>query len=287
MLAEERREDIIKELEKTKVVKALELAKKYDVGVETIRRDFDVLEKQGVLKKIYGGATLKTDIPSEITYATRMSTDIDEKNEIAEKAITLIEENDSIFLNDSSTNILLSKLIKKKIKSLTVITNSLVIASELSSCENYNIILAGGFLDVKEQAFFGTISENIISQFVVNKAFLSVSSISLKDGITDFPLKEVNIQKEMIKYSKEVVILANSKKFETTTLIKVSDLKNIKTIITDSQLKSDIYDNYKKNNINIIFKKTYKFLTNLGGKFFNEKIYFYYFNIYFFIFFFW
>lgn len=77
MLAEERREDIIKELEKTKVVKALELAKKYDVGVETIRRDFDVLEKQGVLKKIYGGATLKTDIPSEITYATRMSTDID------------------------------------------------------------------------------------------------------------------------------------------------------------------------------------------------------------------
>ena len=181
-----------------------------------------------------------------------MSTDIDEKNEIAEKAITLIEENDSIFLNDSSTNILLSKLIKKKIKSLTVITNSLVIASELSSCENYNIVLAGGFLDVKEQAFFGTISESIISQFVVNKAFLSVSSISLKDGITDFPLKEVNIQKEMIKYSKEVIILANSKKFETTALIKVDNLINIKAIITDSQLKSEIYNNYKKHNINII-----------------------------------
>ncbi|WP_294705945.1 DeoR/GlpR family DNA-binding transcription regulator [uncultured Fusobacterium sp.] len=253
VLAEERREDIIKELEKTKVVKALELAKKYDVGVETIRRDFDVLEKQGILKKIYGGATLKTDIPSEITYATRMNTDIDEKNEIAEKAITLIEENDSIFLNDSSTNIFLSKLIKKKINSLTVITNSLIIASELSNCENYNIILAGGFLDTKEQAFFGPISEDIISQFIVNKAFLSVSSISLNNGITDFPLKEVNIQKEMIKYSKEVIILANSQKFETTALIKVSDLKNIKAIITDSKLKTEIYETYKKDNINIIF----------------------------------
>lgn len=253
MLAEERREDIIKELEKTKVVKALELAKKYDVGVETIRRDFDALEKQGVLKKIYGGATLKTDIPPEITYATRMNTDIDEKNEIAEKAITLIEENDSIFLNDSSTNIFLSKLIKKKINSLTVITNSLIIASELSNCENYHVILAGGFLDTKEQAFFGSISEDIISQFIVNKAFLSVSSISLNNGITDFPLKEVNIQKEMIKYSKEVIILANSQKFETTTLIKVSDLENIKTIITDSKLKTEIYEAYKKNNINIIF----------------------------------
>lgn len=253
VLAEERREDIMKELEKNKVVKALELAKKYDVGIETIRRDFDILEKQGVLKKIYGGATLKVETSSEINYSTRMSSDIDEKNEIAEKAVTLIEENDSIFLNDSSTNIFLSKLIKKKIKALTVITNSLVIASELSSCENYNVILAGGFLDVKEQAFFGTISENIISQFVVNKAFLSVSSISLNEGITDFPLKEVNIQKEMIKYSKELIILANSKKFETTALIKVSDLKNIKTIITDSKLKSEIYEVYKKNNINIIF----------------------------------
>lgn len=253
MLAEERREDIIKEIEKTKVVKALELAKKYDVGIETIRRDFDVLEKQGVLKKIYGGATLKVDTPSEINYSTRMSSDIDEKNEIAEKAITLIEESDSIFLNDSSTNIILSRLIKKKIKSLTVITNSLVIASELSNCENYNVILAGGFLDTKEQAFFGTISESIISQFVVNKAFLSVSSISLNEGITDFPLKEVNIQKEMIKYSKELIILANSKKFETTALIKVNDLKNIKAIITDSKLKSEIYEAYKKNSINIIF----------------------------------
>ena len=111
---------------------------------------------------------------------------------------------------------------------------------------NYNIVLAGGFLDTREKAFFGTISEKIISQVNVNKAILSVSNIALNEGVTDFPLKEVEIQKAMIKYSKEVIILANSQKFETSSLIKVTDLENIKAIITDSKINKKIQDEYKK-----------------------------------------
>lgn len=253
MLAEERREKILKELEISKVLKVLDLAEKYQVGVETIRRDFDALEKQGNLKKIYGGATLpeKKEI-KELDFNTRMTTEVSEKVEIAKKAVTFIEEHDTIFLNDSSTNIYLAKEIAKNIKDLTVITNSLTIASELSDIKNFNVIVAGGFLDIEEKAFFGAISENIISQFIVNKAILGVSNISLKDGLTDFPLKEVEIQKAMIKYSKELIILANSQKFETTALIKVGDLKNIKAIITDSKLSKDILEKYKKNGIEII-----------------------------------
>lgn len=253
MLAEERREKIIAELEKFKIVKAIELAQKYEVGVETIRRDFDALEKQGSLKKIYGGATIieKKEI-KDLNYSTRINSDILEKIEIAKKAVNLIEENDTIFLNDSSTNVYLVNEIKERIKNLTVVTNSLVIASELSDMKEYNVILAGGFLDSEEKAFFGTITENIISQFIVNKAFLSVSSISLKNGVTDFPLKEVEVQKAMINYSKDIIILANSKKFETSTLIKVTDLEKIKTIVTDSKLPEEIKNNYNKSGIKII-----------------------------------
>lgn len=253
MLAEERREKILDELEKTKVVKAMELAEKYNVGVETIRRDFDALEKQGSLKKIYGGATLpEKKEAKDLGYSARMTSEINEKMEIAKKTITLIDEYDTIFLNDSSTNIYLAKEIAEQIKNLTVITNSLTIASELSKIKNFNIILAGGFLDNEEKAFFGPITEDIISKFIVNKAILSVSSISLKDGLTDFPLKEVDIQKAMIKYSKELIILANSQKFETTALIKVADLENIKAVVTDSKIPKNILENYKTQGIEII-----------------------------------
>lgn len=255
MLAEERRKKIIEELKEVKVIKAAELAEKYKVGVETIRRDFDVLEKLGSLKKIYGGAVLPEKEKHEVKefdYNTRMSSEILEKMEIAKKAVDFVEEKDTIFLNDSSTNIYLAKELKGRIKNLTVITNSLTIASELSEIKDFSIILAGGFLDNEEKAFFGAVSENIISQFIVNKAFLSVSSISLQDGLTDFPLKEVDIQKAMIKYSKELIILANSQKFETSALIKVCDLKNIKAVITDSKLDKNIYENYKENGIKIV-----------------------------------
>lgn len=253
MLAEERREKILKELEEVKVVKALELAEKYQVGVETIRRDFDALEKLGSLKKIYGGAALPEKKEAKnLDYSTRMTSEVSEKTEIAKKTVRLIEEYDTIFLNDSSTNIYLAKEIKENIKNLTIITNSLTIASELSDVKDFNIIVAGGFLDNKEKAFFGAVSENIISQFIVNKAILSVSSISLKDGLTDFPLKEVDIQKAMIKYSKEIIILANSQKFETTALIKVGDLHNIKTVVTDSKINNEVLEKYKKHGIKII-----------------------------------
>ncbi|MBP6062633.1 MAG: DeoR/GlpR transcriptional regulator [Fusobacteriaceae bacterium] len=247
MLAEERRKKILEELEKVSIIKALTLAEKYDVGIETIRRDFDALEKKGILKKIYGGATLVAkDEIKNLDYNTRAASEIPEKIEIAKKAVNFISENDTIFLNDSSTNVYLAKEIKNKIKNITVVTNSLTIAHELSDMLNYNIVLAGGFLDTREKAFFGTISEKIISQVNVNKAILSVSNIALNEGVTDFPLKEVEIQKAMIKYSKEVIILANSQKFETSSLIKVTDLENIKAIITDSKINKKIQDEYKK-----------------------------------------
>lgn len=253
MLAEERREEILKMLEKNKVVKAIELSKYFEVGIETIRRDFDALEKQGQLKKIYGGATLERIEPKNLDYATRLNIEVTEKIEVAQKAIKFIVEEDTIFLNDSSTNIYLAREIKKNIKKITIITNSLVIASELADMEQYNVILAGGFLDTKEKAFFGSISEEILSRFIVNKAFLSVSNLSLRMGLTDYPQKEVIIQQTMMKHSKEVIVLANSQKFETTSLIKVSELNDVKLIITDSKLNKDIYETYKEHNIEIIY----------------------------------
>ena len=256
MLAEERREEILKMLEKNKVVKAIDLSKYFEVGIETIRRDFDALEKQGLLKKIYGGATLERlerIEPKNLDYATRLNTEVTEKIEVAQKAVKFIVEEDTIFLNDSSTNIYLAREIKNSIKKITIITNSLVIASELADMEDYNVILTGGFLDPKEKAFFGSISEEILARFIVNKAFLSVSNLSLKMGFTDYPQKEVIIQKTMMKHSKEVIVLANSRKFETTTLVKVAELNEVKLVITDSKLKKDIYEKYRENNIEIIY----------------------------------
>ncbi|WP_297596548.1 DeoR/GlpR family DNA-binding transcription regulator [uncultured Cetobacterium sp.] len=252
MLKEERRSEILKELEERKVVKVLELSNKYDVGIETIRRDLDCLEKLGKVRKVYGGAELPDENSEIINYAERLTIEVDEKNEIVEKAVALIEEGDSISLNDGSTTLFLAKLLKKRFEKLTILTNSLDIAQELLDAKGYDVIMAGGFLSHEERAFFGVYSEAIISNFIIDKAFIGVSGVSLCNGITDMSTSEANIQKKFIENSKESFILVNSSKIEKDSLVKVCPLDKVNTFISDSKVSGDIRLSYKNEGIEIL-----------------------------------
>lgn len=252
MLKEERRSKILKEAEEKKLVKVLDLASRYDVGIETIRRDLDFLEGIGKIKKVYGGAEIKEALPEIINYSERLTIEIKEKNEIVEKVVGLIKEGDSISLNDGSTTLFLAKTLKKHFEKLTVLTNSLDIAQELSDKKNYNIIVAGGILSHEERAFFGTYSESIISSFIIDKSFIGVSGISLKNGITDLSALEANIQKKLIENSKESYVLVNSSKLEKDSLVKVCSLEKITLLISDSKIDKELQSLYQNNNITIL-----------------------------------
>ena len=164
----------------------------------------------------------------------------------------LIEEGDSIALNDSTTNIALARKIRKNFKKLTIISNSLLIINELSNVEGFTTILAGGILNVKEQAFFGEITERILDDFIVDKAFISVSSLSLRSGITDYPLEEVQVQKKLLNISQKSIILADSSKLESTSLIKVRDIADMELLVTDSNISSEVKNSYEGAGVTVI-----------------------------------
>lgn len=252
MLKEERRSKILKEAEENKLVKVLELASKYNVGIETIRRDLDFLERSGKVKKVYGGAEITDTSPEIINYSERLTIEVEEKNEIVEKVIGLINEGDSISINDGSTTLFLAKCIKSHFKKLTVLTNSLDIAQELSDMKDYNIIVAGGILSHEERAFFGAYSESIIGSFIIDKSFIGVTGISLKNGITDLSALEANIQKKLIENSKESYIMVNSSKLEKDSLVKVCSLEKITLLVSDSKINKEMLSLYKNNNITIL-----------------------------------
>ena len=252
MLAEERKEKIIQMLEKNGNVKVSDLTRLFNVSLQTIRRDLEVLESEGLIKKVYGGAILKRKRIQDFTHSVREKQSLAEKDEIAEIALKLIEEGDSIALNDSTTNLAIAKKIKKKFKNLTIISNSLLIVSELSNVEGFNIILAGGILNVKEQAFFGEITERILDEFIIDKAFIAVSGFSLQTGITDYPLEEVQLQKKLLEISQRAVIIADSSKLESTSLIKVRDAADVDLLVTDSNITPEIKKSYEEAGIHII-----------------------------------
>ncbi len=252
MLANDRYNKILDILERDGSVKTSKLVELLGISLETVRRDLDFLEKQGELQKVHGGAILKNKEGVNLTYSLREVKNTEEKKEIATLALNYIKEGETIALNSSTTNIEIARLIKNRYSSLTIVTNSLRIAEELADIKGINLILAGGVYNKNEFAFLGEITSNFLDNFSVDKSFVSVGGISLKRGITDFLMDEVLVERKMIEIGEEVIILADSSKIDSNSLIKICEMKDIDFIITDSKLDNNIKQKYKDDNINII-----------------------------------
>lgn len=255
MLAHERYDKILDLLEKNGSVKVPKLTELFNVSVETIRRDLDNLEKKGHLKKVYGGAVLASHFDNETTFTNRKTERSSEKLELAEIAASVIKEGMSVALDAGTTNLVLAKVLKKKYKQLTILTNSLAIVNELVDMEDYKIILTGGVYNNKENSFIGNILENKINKLHIDTAFISVMGISLFEGLTDNDYESIQIQKQFIEISQNVIILADNSKFDNVCLLKIADFQDINMIITDSKLKEIIKEKYSRKGIEIINSK--------------------------------
>ncbi|XKE82380.1 DeoR/GlpR family DNA-binding transcription regulator [Oceanobacillus kapialis] len=244
MLMKERQEKIVEKLHESNFVKVGELIGLFNVSVETIRRDLEYLESMGKLKRIHGGAVVERDNSEEESFVTRENINVREKQEIGELATSFVQEGQSIAMDVSTTNTEFARALKKKFKQLTILTNSLPIAYELSTMPHYTIIMVGGILRNEELCVVGDMSEQFISQFHIDTLFLSMSGISLHSGLTDYGIQEWNIKKKLLESSKKCYVVADSSKFDAVSLLKVCSFSEVNGIITDSSLPEKIKQKY-------------------------------------------
>lgn len=252
MYSHERYEKILISLKESRFIKTTELLKSFNVSFETIRRDLVFLEKEGLIKRIRGGAVLAKTSEKYPAFTFREKEDLIKKQEIASSAISYIKEGNTIALDCGTTTLELVKKLKDNFKKLTVITSSLKILNELSSMEGFTIICAGGIFKNKEFAFLGKLTEEYFLKFRVDISFISASGISLQEGITDIRFDELQIQKTMLKIAANKIILAPSPRFEKICLLKICQFDEIDMIITDSNLSGDIFDLYSENKIKVV-----------------------------------
>ena len=128
MLAQERHDQILWLINSEGTVKTSDLIKRFNVSLETIRRDLESLEKAGKLKRVYGGAIQKNPSRKFKNFNTREKEFSKEKIRIAEKALDIIEDGQAIALDSGTTNLILAKMLKGRFKHLTIVTNSMIIA---------------------------------------------------------------------------------------------------------------------------------------------------------------
>lgn len=254
MLAQNRYKKICEILEKENSVKVSTLINLFGVSVETVRRDLEYMEKEGLLKRVHGGAVLDKIDGMQSTFAIRENEYKEQKAEIGEIAAAFVKEGQSVVMDVSTTNYEVIKVFKRKFQKLTIITNSLSIINELADTE-YTVIGTGGVFRKEELSFIGDMAEENLGNFHADKAFISMSGISLREGLTDYGFGEVAIKKKMMKIAQETIVLADSSKFDIVSLLKVCNFSDINAIVTDSNLKESILEKYRKNGIEVINHK--------------------------------
>jgi DeoR family fructose operon transcriptional repressor len=254
MLVHERHNAILQLLHENQSVKVNELIEKFRVSFETIRRDLESLEKEGFLKRVHGGATLPaSDYQKELSFTVRELKRVKEKSELAQTAAKLVSEGQSLFLDVSTTNTEFAKVLMRTFERLTILTNSFTISSLLMNKPGFTIIFIGGVVRNSEQCVVGDIAEDFVSRFHADIFFMSVSGISLTEGLTDYGMGEIQLKKKMMASSSKIIVLSDSSKFGAVSLSHVCRFDEIHCIVTDSNIDPQLVRTYEEQGVNVIY----------------------------------
>jgi len=240
-MAEKRKDEILNILREKKSVRILDLSKQLKVSRETVRKDINEMEHEGLLKKTYGGAVFD-EANVETDYERRKSENQEEKELIAERAFQFIEPGDTIYLDyGTSTYALAQKLVD--FENLTVVTNSIPIVDLLIRSSGIQLIILGGNVRKNEDSLFGTFGLNNANEIFVDIGFFGCAGISPNAGLTNYHMGEIEISKRMIHHSSTVILLADETKFGKSALYKTVELEDLDIIIT-TELK-DVEEEYE------------------------------------------
>lgn len=234
MKAFERRDWIVTELYRSKKVHVAALAQRFGVSEETIRRDLDKLEKDGVAKKNYGGAVLGARTAEDPPYASRHYANIEAKRAIAARTLGLVEDGDSIMTDTSSTAFEALRLLVEEKKGLTIITNSLVALSEFQR-SGHKLIATGGTLGPETSSLVGPDAERTVSKYNVDVLLFSCKALSMAGGICDSNEAESDLKEKMRRQANKAVLLADHSKFDRIALIKLFGFGEVDYIVSDKR----------------------------------------------------
>ena len=239
MTTSQRRQSLLDVLRKQPGLRVPELAETLDVSEGTVRNDLNALEQQGLLTRVHGGAVINLqDQFQNNSFILRYQNNAAAKLAIARAAAALVNDGDSILLDASSTAFYFAEALSEH-QRLRVMTNGFEAARELAQNTTNTVILIGGIVNKDSSSVTGLLSEHIIEELHIQKAFLSCSGFSLESGMTEVHLAEAQLKRKVIESSQELFALVDSSKFGKEDLTSFARPEKIRRLFTDRQLSPD------------------------------------------------
>ncbi|EJR54931.1 hypothetical protein IIM_01871 [Bacillus cereus VD107] len=249
MFTEERRENILELLKKDGRVIAKDLAERFDMSIDSIRRDLSIMEKDGLLKRTHGGAVELARVRNLAAEpSTRYSDSSIYEKAIAKVAASYIQEAESVFIGGASVHCAMLKFLPET--SFTVITNSIEVASKLRECKNIDTYLIGG--KVKNSGnITDTLASESIGSFSIDVNFSTGEGISIS-GISTATPEVAYFNKRVSEIARRNICLAPHNKLGIDCFIKGESLKEIDLIITDEEASKETIQEFEKQGKQIV-----------------------------------
>lgn len=228
-----------------------ELSQMLAVSEMTIRRDLVLLESKSILRRIHGGAIAYQPTEGDKPFSDRSTRAIPQKRIIGWLAAQLVQDDDRIILDAGTTTLQVAYNLTCKNR-LTVITNNIPISKVLSACPNITIVLLGGVVKHIELCTVGDMVKQALSLLSADKYFLSATSFSIGMGAMETDMAETEVKQAMLRAAAEVILVADSFKFEVTSLIQVAPTKHIHKIVTDDGLPLDTIRAIESHGVEVI-----------------------------------
>ncbi|MFZ5808544.1 MAG: DeoR/GlpR family DNA-binding transcription regulator [Chloroflexota bacterium] len=251
ILSEERHQVILDLLEESGSVTVNEMVERFGVSEMTIRRDLDILEKKGLLRRVHGGAVLDRGRSYEPPFLSRAVENLEAKQRIGRIAAEMIQNGDSITLDVGTTTMEIARHIAGK-QNLTVITPCLQIGSLLAENPNIRLILTGGIVRPGELSMVGHLAERALKDFYVDKLFLGAAGVDFNAGLTEYNLEDTLVKQVMIKNAKEVILVVDSSKFGRIAFTSIAPLSVVSRLITDQEADTEIVARLRRQNIEVV-----------------------------------
>lgn len=208
-----------------------ELATRFDVTPQTIRKDLNDLCDRQLLTRIHGGAVAPSGTQN-MEYEQRGKIAAEEKQAIGTAAAVLIPDHASLFINIGTTTEAVSQALLKHGR-LMIITNNINVANRMRPFPQFEVVIAGGVVRASDGGIVGEAAVDFIRQFKVDYAVIGTSAIDHDGALLDYDFREVKVAQAIIANARQVILVADSTKFERTAPVRIGHLEQVDTFVTD------------------------------------------------------
>ncbi|MCX6875823.1 MAG: DeoR/GlpR family DNA-binding transcription regulator [Verrucomicrobia bacterium] len=249
MLAIDRQHRILDLLNKAGSLRTTDTATLLGVTDETVRKDFEGLEKRGELIRIHGGASRPERIKEEQPFNERQAVRREEKLAIARLAASRIQANETIFLDASSTVLTLTEFLPDV--PLTILTNALNVVTALAERPNLDLVCTGGALDARSRSFIGPTAEKSLHRYHIHRMFFSGNGLHLERGVSERNSRQAAFKERVIASAADVVLLADHSKLGQKSAFFFAAVADLNCLITDAAADPEFIESLQARGVEV------------------------------------